>query len=136
MLLVDDDEAGIVERREDRRACAHDDVDSAAADAVPLVVAFAVRQPAVLHSDAIAKDLAKHGGNRRRQRNFRNQDEHRATGRQRFGRHAEVQLRLAAAGHAVQQCHVELAGRHVLPQPGERVGLFGREVPAPRRAAR
>src|SRR5918993_2488416 len=135
VLLVDDDEAGILERREDRRTCAHDDIDCAAADAVPLVVAFAVREPAMLHSDAIAEDVTKHRGHGWRQGNLRNENEHRAPGGPRLGRQPEVQLRLTATGYAVQQCNVEMAGPHVHPQAAKRVHLFGRQVAPPRGAA-
>ena len=43
------------ERREHRRARADDDVDVAAADALPLIVALAVREAAVLDGDALAE---------------------------------------------------------------------------------
>ena len=52
VLFVHDDEAGRGERREDRRTRADDDVDVAAADAMPLVVPFAVGEAAVLNRDA------------------------------------------------------------------------------------
>ena len=42
MLLVDDNQAHLLERREDCRARADDDVDVATADALPLVVTLAV----------------------------------------------------------------------------------------------
>ena len=57
MLLVDDDQADVGERREHRRPRADDDVDVAAADALPLIVALAVGEPAVLNRDAIAERL-------------------------------------------------------------------------------
>ena len=59
VLLVDDDQADALERREHGRARAHDDVDVAAADALPLVVALAVGEAAVLDGDAIAERVAK-----------------------------------------------------------------------------
>ena len=49
----------LLERREHRRARADDDVDVAAADALPLVVALAVREAAVLDGDAVAERLAE-----------------------------------------------------------------------------
>src|SRR5437763_915176 len=58
VLLVYDDEADGLERREHGRARANDDVDAAAADAVPLVVALAVGESAVLDGHAIAERLA------------------------------------------------------------------------------
>ena len=59
MLLVHDDEPDALERREHRRPRADDDVDVAAADAVPLVVALAVGQAAVLDGDALAERVAE-----------------------------------------------------------------------------
>ena len=55
MLLVDDDQPEARERREHRRPRADDDVDVAAPDAMPLVVALAVGQAAVLDGDALAE---------------------------------------------------------------------------------
>ena len=45
--------------RKDRRTRADDDVDVAAADAVPLIVALAVGEAAVLDGDALAERLPK-----------------------------------------------------------------------------
>ena len=59
VLLVDDDQPERPQRREDRRARADDDVDVAAADALPLVVTLAVGQPAVLDRDAVAERRAE-----------------------------------------------------------------------------
>ena len=84
MLLVDDDQAEPLERREDRRPRADDDVDVAAADALPLIVALAVGQAAVLDRDAVAERLAEQRGDGRRQRDLRHQHQHasvRAAGR-------------------------------------------------------
>ena len=67
MLLVDDDQAEPVERREHRRARADDDVDLAAAHAVPLVVPLAVGEAAVLDGDAVAEAGPHAAGHRRRQ---------------------------------------------------------------------
>ena len=55
MLLVDDDQPERSQRREHRRPRADDDVDVAAADALPLVVALAVGEPAVLDRHAVAE---------------------------------------------------------------------------------
>ena len=55
VLLIHDDEAGIGERRKHRRARADHDVDVAAADAVPLIVALAIGEAAVLNRDRVAE---------------------------------------------------------------------------------
>ncbi len=54
MLLVDDDEPNRAERREDGRAGADDHVDLAAPDAMPLIVALAIGQAAVLDGHPLA----------------------------------------------------------------------------------
>ena len=76
VLLVHDDQPEAPDRREHRRPRADDHVDVAAADAVPLVVALAVRQPAVLDRDAVAEHGAEGAGHRRRQRDLRHQQQH------------------------------------------------------------
>ena len=105
MLLVDDDQArDPVQRREHGRPRADHNVDLAAADPMPLVVALARGQPAVLNSHALAE------------RPSRKVDvtagvsaisgtstQHAAAARRDVPGEAHVHLGLAAAGHAVQQ---------------------------------
>ena len=79
MLLVDDDEAEAVERGEHRGARADHQIHVAAPDTMPLIVAFAVRERAVLNGDAITERTAKDRGDRRRQRDFRDQHQDLAT---------------------------------------------------------
>ena len=79
VLLVDDDQAERAQRREHRRPRADDDVDVAAADALPLVVALAVGEAAVLDGDALAERAAERGGNGGRQRDLRHQQQHAAS---------------------------------------------------------
>ena len=62
MLLVDNDDADARQRREHRRSRADDDIHITTTDAVPLIVAFTVRETAVLNSDAIAERAAKERG--------------------------------------------------------------------------
>ena len=104
MLLVDDDEAEPLERREHRRARADDDVDVAAADALPLVVPLAVGQAAVLNGDAVAERLrgratATAGVSAISGTSISTRRPRVADG----GGQPQVDLGLAAAGHAVQQ---------------------------------
>jgi hypothetical protein len=54
VLLVDDDEAETLDRREHGGARADDDIHQAAADALPLIVALPVGEPAVLAGPALA----------------------------------------------------------------------------------
>ena len=79
MLLVDDDQAERAERREHRRARADDDVDVAAADALPLIVALAVGQAAVLDGHALAERAPEERGDRRRERDLRHEHQHAAS---------------------------------------------------------
>ena len=65
VLLVDDNQADLFERREDGRPRADDDVDVAAADALPLIVTLAVGEAAVLDGDALAERLAEKQPRRR-----------------------------------------------------------------------
>ncbi len=68
------------QRREDRRPRADDDVDVAAADAMPLVVPLAVGQSAVLNRHAGAEARAERGRHRGRQRDLGHQHQHAAAG--------------------------------------------------------
>jgi len=59
VLFVDDNQADALERGEHRRARADHDVDVGAADALPLIVALAVREAAVLDRHAVAERLTE-----------------------------------------------------------------------------
>ena len=59
MLLVDDDQPEVGDRREDRRARADADPRLAAAQPVPLVAALARAQPRVQHRDPVAEARAE-----------------------------------------------------------------------------
>ena len=78
MLLVDDHQAQRSHRREHRRAGADDNVHVTAADALPLIVAFAVGESAVLDGDALAKGGAEERRNRGGQRDLRHEEEYTA----------------------------------------------------------
>src|SRR5207237_1748272 len=127
VLLVDDDEADALERRKDGRARADDDVDVAAADALPLIVALAVAEAAVLNGDAVAERRAEERGRRRRERDLRDQHQDAASGIADGSRETNVDLGLAAAGDAVQQRDAELAGLGQLAKPIERRLLLAGE---------
>ncbi|MGC4085399.1 MAG: hypothetical protein QM736_25575 [Vicinamibacterales bacterium] len=55
MLFIDDDQADVAQWSEDGGARAHDHVDIAAANALPLIVTLAVREPTVLDGHALAE---------------------------------------------------------------------------------
>ena len=67
VLLVDDDDARIGQRRERGDARAHDDPDLARADAPPLVGALALAQRAVQQGDFLAQIVAQPIQQRHRQ---------------------------------------------------------------------
>ena len=111
VLFVDDDQPEFVERRKHGRARADDDRHLAPADAIPLIGALAVGQAAVLHRHAIAERVAKrrrHGG---RQRDLRDEHEHRPAAAQDEIGEPKVHLRLARSGDALQQEHRKLSRR-------------------------
>ena len=110
MLLVDDDQADPFERREHRRARADDDIDVAAADALPLIVTLAIREPAMLDRHALAERLPEHRGDHRRQRDLRHEHEHAAARLAHGRRQPQVKLGLPAPCHAVEQRRAERAG--------------------------
>ena len=120
VLLVHDDQAEALNGREDRRARADDDVDLRAADAMPLIVALAVGQAAVLDGHAIAEQRPERSGDGRRERDFRHEDDDAPAGSRHFARQPEIQLRLAAAGHAVEQGRRERSGLRQAREPVER----------------
>ena len=132
MLLVDDDQADLLERREHGRARADDDVDVAAADPLPLVVALAVGEAAVLDGDALAERLAEQGGGGRGQGDLRHEHQRAPSGCADRGREPDVDLGLAAAGHAVQQRDAELAGRGQGEEAVEGGGLLAGQLPRQR----
>ncbi len=107
MFLVHDDQAKALQRREHRRTGADDDVDLAAADAVPLIVPLSVRERAVLNRHPAAEHTAKERRDGRRQRNFRHHQQDLPAGAADAIGQAQVDLALAAAGDAVQERRVE-----------------------------
>ena len=70
VLLVDDDRAEVLERREDRRARADGDALLAALEREPRVVALAVAQRAVQHGDLVAEHGAEAIDGLRRERDL------------------------------------------------------------------
>jgi hypothetical protein len=127
MLLVDDDDAKSRERREHSRSRAHDNVYVAAPDAMPLVMALAIGQPAVLNRDALAERGSKESRNGRRKRNLGNHEQRLAPSASRAFRQPEIDLGLATAGHAMQERHAKVAGVGQRAELLECPGLFGRQ---------
>ena len=77
VLLVDDHEAELRERREDGRARADGDPRLAAAQAQPLVVALALAELRVQHRDRVAEARLEARDRLRRERDLGHEHEHR-----------------------------------------------------------
>ena len=107
MLFVDDDEPEVFDGREDGGARADDEIHVASSDAVPLIVTLAVGHAAVLNRHAIAERGPELRGRLRRQRDLGDEHQDAASEGDGVARQPHVQLRLAAAGHAVQQRRVK-----------------------------
>ena len=122
VLLVDDDQAEVGQRREDRRAGPHADPRRTAAQAHPLVVALAVGELGVQDGDGVAeaRDEARH--DLRGQRDLGDEHEHRPPLLERRARGVQVDLGLARAGHALQQQQRAGLGRGDRLQRGGLVG--------------
>ena len=118
VLLVHHDDAQIVERREHRRARADDDPGAAGADVLPLVVALAGGEMAVEYGDAdfpADEPGAEMLDGLRGERDFRHEHEGAFAEGQHLGDGLEIDLRLAAAGDAMQKDDARLLGGDFLP---------------------
>ena len=83
LLFVDDDQAEIFERRENRGARADDDAGVAVAHAPPFAGALDVRQGAVQHGHAFAEARAHQAADPERERDFGNEHDARIFPRER-----------------------------------------------------
>ena len=126
MLLVDDDEAEVLHRREDGAADADADAGLAASQPPPLRVALA-RRRAPLWSTATSspKRARKRPDELRGERDLGHEHERALAGGARARDRPEVDLGLARAGDAVEQEGLE--GAEGAGDAGERVGLRRRE---------
>lgn len=113
VFFVHHDQAQLAHGREDRHARAEQHARLPTLRARPGLQALAIGQAAVQHRQAVRPDQAFQAGAQgafqlRRQVDFRHQQQHLAAGGQHFLGGAQVDLGLAAAGHAVQQHRLEL----------------------------
>ncbi len=107
VLFVDDDEPEVFDGREHGGAGADDEIHVASSDPVPLIMTLAVGHAAVLNRHAIAERGPELRGHLRRQRDLGDEHQDAASEGDGVARQPHVQLRLAAAGHAVQQRRVK-----------------------------
>src|SRR5204863_6681730 len=133
VLFVDDNHADAFERCEHGRPRADHDVDFSAADALPLVVAFAGGKAAVLNRHTIAELLTKNGGECRRQRNFGYEDQGLATLMADRRGETEIDFGFTAAGHAVKEGDVKTASVCERVEPCEGGCLLGGQFSTPTR---
>ena len=103
MLLVDDDQPEILDRREHGRAGTDAHTRLPFAQPAPLGVALPGRQPRVQHRDRLAEAFDEAPDDLRREGDLGHEHDRAATLLQRGVRGAQVDLGLARAGHAVQQ---------------------------------
>ena len=101
MLLVDDDEAHVGQRREQRAAGTDDDARLPAADEVPLVEALALAHARVHDGHRVAEAAAEAPHGLRRERDLGHEHARRAARRKRALDGLKVHLGLARPGDAV-----------------------------------
>ena len=127
MLLIEHDQAGIRQRAEDGGACPDHRVDGAGAGALPLVQALALGEAAVQQGHA-AGEAGREAVHRLRcQRDLRHQHNPLASQRDGGGQRLQIDLCLAAAGHAVHEKRRRLAGVQRRGDGVDRAFLLGRE---------
>ena len=126
VLLVDDDDPEVGERRPDGQPRPDDDVDVAGPDAPPLVGALAIGQPGMDERDPRVEVRPQPVDQGQREGDLGHEDEGRATRLQRRRDGLDVDGRLAAAGHPVEEQRPRVArrdrgdARHRRPAAGAR----------------
>ena len=110
LLLIQHDQADILQRRKHRASRTEHDMRFAAANTLPLIVAFRITQPTVQQRHLIAEIGGETRHHLRRQRDFRHQDHDRLPRLEQLLRQTDIHQRFTAAGHTVQQRHACLAG--------------------------
>ena len=128
MLLVDDDEPDVGDRREDRRARADADLRLAGAQPVPLVAALPGRELGVQDGDGVPEAVDEARDDLRRQRDLGHEHDRAAPLGERRGGGLQVDLRLARAGDAVQQQARRIARRDRRLDLGEGDRLVGGQL--------
>ena len=142
VLLVDHDQAEVLDRREDRRARADADARLPGAKAPPLVVALPEREARVEHGDRVPQALDEAPHHLRRERYLGNQHDRPATLLERAAGGAQVELGLARPRDAVQQQLVGGGGARGrapcarTPAPARRSAAAARASARRRRCAR
>ncbi len=137
VLLVDDDQAKPRQRREDRQPGTEDDARFTGECRPPVALAGGFSQFAVQrHDRAFRKTRPDPPFELRRQIDFRHQQQHLPSGRQHPIDQAQINLRLAAAGDAMEQIGTESGLRIDGAQGGELLRRQFRRTRQLRRANR
>ena len=110
MLLVDDDQADVSQRREDGQPCPHDDVNVARSDAAPLVGSLAVAQSRVNQGNTRGEVGTESVDERHGHRDLGDEDEGPPAELQAGRYRLDVYGGLAAAGDAVKEERRRVAG--------------------------
>ena len=103
VLLVDDDQADVGERREHRRSRAHADARLPGPQPEPLVVPLALAEPGMEHRDDVAEPRLEAPDGLGRERDLGDEHDRAAPGGERLLDRPQVHLGLARAGDAVEQ---------------------------------
>ncbi len=123
MLLVDDDEAKVGKRQEERRARPDDDARAARGDRPPGIAPRGLRHVGMPFDRRRAKAPAEAVEPLRPQRDLGQQDQHLAAGGERRGDRREIGLGLARSGDPVEHRDAEAAGAGALDQTARRALL-------------
>jgi hypothetical protein len=124
MRFVDDDQPHAGQRRENGAARAHDDRHVSSRRRLPSFVAFAFREGRMQDRDAIAERCFETPGSLRRQRNLRDEDDRAAAVADDPRDSGEINVRLPASRHAVQQQLSERSGTEQRLDLGDGGTLF------------
>ncbi len=111
VLLVDDDQAGGGQRREHGRAGPDDEARRAARGGQPRREPLALGQARMQHGDAVPETPLEPADELRREADLRHEEQRLPAARELLGDEPQVDFRLAAAGHPVQQPGREASGR-------------------------
>ena len=106
VFFIDDDEAEILERREDCAARADDDAGAAGVELVPFVVPLAFGEMAVKNGDhirVVGEAALEALDGLRSERDFRHENDRAFAAREGGADRLQINFRLAAAGDAVQE---------------------------------
>ena len=123
VLLINDDKAEVPEGQEDRGAHAQDDVVGVGGELLlPELLTLGIAVLRVVDAQTVAEDTAQAVHHLHRQRYLGQQVKHLLVAVNGLLNKVDVDLRLSAASHAVQQHHAVLQPLHL--QLVQRIGLW------------